>query len=136
GTAFPDGALRNGELVPQLGGVFTTLFLHRILAAAVFVLVLYTAIRAWTTSPGRAEAVLFSSLALGLFVVQIMLGAVLVWSRLAPAAKVGHVVVSSLIWGALVALATTSYRSARGSIVPGAEAEASAARPSGAGAVR
>jgi len=136
GQAFPDWPLMNGKLVPQLGGVFTTMFLHRILAAAVFVLVLYTAIRAWTTSPRRTEAVLFSSLALGLFVVQIMLGAVLVWSRLAPAAKVGHVVVSSLIWGALVALATTSYRSARGSIVPRTEAGASAARPSGAGTVR
>jgi protoheme IX farnesyltransferase len=134
GVAFADWPLMNGKLVPQLGGVFTTMFLHRILAAAVFVLALYTAIRAWTMSPRSRGAVLFSSLAVGLLVVQIMLGAVLVWSRLAPAAKVGHVVVSSLIWGALVALATTSHRVATRAAPAETEAEAGAtARPSGAG---
>ena len=113
GQAFPDWPLMNGKLVPQLGGVFTTMFLHRILAAGVFVLVLYTAVRAWTTSPRHRGVLVFSTLAVCLFVVQIMLGAALVLSKLAPAAKVAHVVVSSLIWGSLVALATTSRRVAQ-----------------------
>jgi protoheme IX farnesyltransferase len=110
GQAFPDWPLMNGKLVPQLGGVLTTMFLHRVLAASVFVLVLYTAVRAWTMSPRHKGLIAFSTLAVGLFAVQIMLGAALVWSRLAPAAKVAHVVVSSLAWGSLVALATTSRR--------------------------
>jgi protoheme IX farnesyltransferase len=110
GQAFPDWPLMNGKLVPQLGGVFTTMFLHRILAAAVFVLVLYAAIRAWTMAPRIMGVLIFSTLTVGLFVLQIMLGAALVWSKLAPAAKVAHVVVSSLTWGSLVALGTASRR--------------------------
>jgi heme o synthase len=130
GLAFADWPLMNGKLVPQLGGVFTTMFLHRVLAAAVALLVLYTAVRAWTMSPRSRDLVIFSTLALGLFVVQIMLGAALVWTRLAPAAKVAHVLVSSLIWGSLVALATVSRRFLRGAVEPQVERDRTSPRRS------
>jgi heme o synthase len=133
GLAFHDWPLMNGKLVPQLGGVFTTMFLHRVLAAAVLLLVLYTAIRAWTLALRFKDLVVFSTLALALFVVQILVGAALVWSNLDPAAKVAHVLVSSLIWGSLVALATVSRRLEQGSSAEteskGPEVEA-ASRPS------
>ena len=41
GLAFTDWPLMNGKLVPALGGAATAMFLHRVLAALVFVLVLY-----------------------------------------------------------------------------------------------
>src|SRR6266540_6620828 len=110
GLAFGDWPLMNGKLVPQLGGVFTTMFLHRVLAAAVGVLVIYTCVRAWTMERRYFDMTLFSTLALGLYAGQVMVGATLVWSRLAGPAKVAHVVLASLIWGSLVALATTSRR--------------------------
>jgi len=123
GLAFTDWPLMNGKLVPQLGGVFTTMFLHRVLAALVGLLVLYTAVRAWTMERRFADLVVFSTLALGLFVAQVIVGATLVWSRLAAPAKVAHVVISSLIWGSLIALATTSRRLVGHRRPPGTEAE-------------
>jgi heme o synthase len=107
GTGWP---LVDGKLVPQLDGVLTAVFVHRVLAALVGLLVLYTAVRSWTMARRFKDLVVLSTLALGLFLAQILLGGALVWSKLAPAARVGHVVVSSLIWGSLVALATTSRR--------------------------
>jgi protoheme IX farnesyltransferase len=74
--------------------------------------------------------VIFSTLALGLFVVQIMLGAALVWTRLAAGAKVAHVLVSSLIWGSLVALATVSHRFVRGAAEPQVERDQTSPRRS------
>jgi protoheme IX farnesyltransferase len=123
GLAFTDWPLMNGKLVPQLGGVFTTMFLHRVLAALVGLLVLYTAVRAWTMERRFTDLVVFSTLALGLFVAQVIVGATLVWSRLAAPAKVAHVVISSLIWGSLIALATTSRRLVGHRPPPGTETE-------------
>jgi protoheme IX farnesyltransferase len=110
GLAFPDWPLMNGKLVPQLGGVATTMFLHRVLAALAGVLVVYVVLRAWTMPRRFFDLTFFSTLALVLFLAQVMLGAALVWTKLGAPATVAHVVVSSLIWGALVALATTSRR--------------------------
>lgn len=110
GLAFPDWPLMNGRLVPALGGAATIMFAHRILAAAVSVLVLFVAVRAWTTANRSKDLVALSTLALGLFAAQIMVGAANVLSRLAPAAVVAHVTLSALIWGDLVALATMSRR--------------------------
>ncbi len=110
GLAFPDWPLMHGKLVPQLGGVATTMFLHRVLAAAVGLLVLYMALRAWTMPRRFFDLTFFSTLALVLFLAQVLVGAALVWSKLGAPAKVAHVVLSSLIWGSLVALATTSRR--------------------------
>ena len=110
GLAFDDWPLMNGKLVPALEGVASAMFTHRVLAAAGFLLVLYTAVRAWTMAPRSKDLVVLSSTALGLFVVQIMVGAANVWSRLRPAAVVAHVALSVLIWATLVALATVSRR--------------------------
>jgi protoheme IX farnesyltransferase len=61
--------------------------------------------------PNRSrDLVVLSSLALGLFIAQIMVGAALVWTHLDAAPKVAHVVLSELIWGSLIALATVSRR--------------------------
>jgi heme o synthase len=110
GLAFTDWPLMHGKLVPQLGGVFTTMFLHRVLAAAVVVLVLYVCVRAWTMDRRYFDLTLFSTLALGLLVVQVLVGALLVWTKLSAPAKVAHVVLAAMVWGSLVALATTSRR--------------------------
>ncbi|MGZ8585769.1 MAG: COX15/CtaA family protein, partial [Actinomycetota bacterium] len=52
GLAFRDWPLMDGRLVPALGGAATLMFVHRVLAAAVMVLVIWQAIRARTT-PAR-----------------------------------------------------------------------------------
>jgi len=110
GLAFTDWPLMNGRLVPALGGAATAMFLHRVLAASVFLLVLWVAIRARTMTPRSKDLVVFSTLALALFLAQIVSGALNVWSRLRPWAVVLHVGLSVLIWATLVALATVSRR--------------------------
>jgi heme o synthase len=100
----------DGRLVPTLGGAATWMFAHRLLAAAVLVLVVWLAIRARTMANRSRDLVVLSTAALGLFVAQVLVGAANVWSELAPAAVTAHVAVSALIWGVLVAIATVSRR--------------------------
>ena len=117
GVAFTDWPLTNGRLVPTLGGVTTPMFLHRVLALAAFLLVLWTTIRARTMRPRSRPLVTLSSLALLLFVAQIMVGAANVWTRLRPWAVVLHVAFAVLVWATLVALAAASRRLASPSVV-------------------
>jgi protoheme IX farnesyltransferase len=110
GLAFTDWPLMNGRLVPALGGAATTMFLHRVLAALVFVLVLYVMVRARTMTARVRDLVRFSTLLAALFVAQIVVGAAQVWTRLKPWPVVGHVALSVLIWATLVVLTTVAYR--------------------------
>ncbi len=112
GLAFVDWPLMNGRLVPALGGAATAMFAHRVLAASVFLLVLWVAIRARTMAARSKDLVVLSTLTFCLFMGQIVSGALNVWTRLRPWAVVLHVALSVLIWATLVALATVSRRPA------------------------
>jgi len=109
---FTDWPLMDGRLVPTLGGAATAMFLHRVLAAASLLLVLWLAIRARTLPRRSRDLTALSTLALALFVAQVMVGAANVWTRLRPWAIVLHVALSVLIWAALVALATLARKDA------------------------
>ena len=126
GLSFTDWPLMNGRLVPALGGAATAMFAHRVLAAVVFLLVLWVAIRARTMASRSKDLVVLSTLALCLFVGQIVSGALNVFSRLRPWAVVLHVALSVLIWATLVALATVSRKlavHARGGVEPAIDTE-------------
>ncbi len=115
---FTDWPLMDGRLVPTLGGAATAMFLHRALAAAAMLLVLWTAIRARTGDGRREVLVRLSTTALALFVAQVLVGAANVWTRLQPWAVVAHVALSVLIWATVVALATMARL---GRTAPGTE---------------
>ena len=126
---FTDWPLMDGRLVPALGGAATAMFAHRVLAASTFLLVLWTAIRARTMAARSRDLVRLSTLALLLFVGQILSGAANVWTLLRPWAVVLHVALSVLIWSTLVALAGVSrLRAARrtdpGPAAPGGDGSA------------
>lgn len=109
GLAFSDWPLMDGRLIPAASSTSQALQLsHRLLAVAVGVLVAVTAARSWRSRALRPALAALSLTAAGLFVVQVMIGAVLVWSDLSQPAIVAHVVVSSLVWGTLVAAAATA----------------------------
>jgi len=127
GIAFTDWPLMDGRLVPTLGGVRTPMFLHRVLAFSAFLLVLWTAIRARTMRSRSSALVTLSTVALGLFAAQIMVGAANVWTRLRPWAVVLHVAFAVLVWTALVALSAVS----RSLAAPADAAEALEARRNG-----
>ncbi len=114
GLAFTDWPLMDGKLVPALGGADTAMFLHRILAALVFLLVLFAMIRARTMAQRSKNLVALSTLAVALFVAQILVGAAQVWTRLKPWAVVMHVALSVLVWACLVTLATVASARAAG----------------------
>ncbi len=105
---FTDWPLMDGRLVPALGGAATVMFVHRVLAASTFLLVIWTAIRVRTIATRSRDLVRLSTLALLLFVGQIFSGAANVWTRLRPWAVVLHVALSVLIWATLVVLAALS----------------------------
>jgi len=129
GLAFTDWPLMNGRLVPALGGAATAMFVHRVLAAFVFVMVLYLMVRARSMAGRSRELVTLSTITVALFVIQIVVGAAQVWSRLKPWAVAGHVTLSVLIWASVVALATVARYLAEAA--PEAEA---VAEPPGAAA--
>ncbi|MEX0833699.1 MAG: heme o synthase [Actinomycetota bacterium] len=110
GLAFRDWPLMDGKLVPALGGIATPMFLHRLLAAAVCLLVIYTAVRARASSTRNPALIKISSLVVVLFAVQILVGAANVWTGLSTASVVAHVTLSALTWAAVVALATAATR--------------------------
>jgi protoheme IX farnesyltransferase len=125
---FTDWPLMDGRLVPTLGGAATAMFLHRVLAAVSFLLVLWTTIRARTSPVRDPWLVRLSTTAAVLFAAQVLVGGANVWTRLRPWAVVAHVALSVLIWATLVALAVVAARTGpRAAPTPDARA---GARPS------
>jgi heme o synthase len=109
---FTDWPLMDGRLVPTLGGAASAMFLHRVLAAVSFLLVLWTTVRSRAARVRDPWLVRLSTTAALLFAAQILVGAANVWTRLRPWAVVAHVALSVLIWAALVALAVVAARTA------------------------
>src|SRR5438093_13697712 len=92
-----------GRVVPALSALRPALhFAHRALAAAVFVLVAWLAVREWRSRSTQTVAAALAFIAAGLLAAQILIGAANVWSRAAPAAVTAHVAIAAQIWRALV----------------------------------
>ncbi len=127
GLAFTDWPLMNGRLVPALGGAATAMFLHRVLAAGVFILVLYQLVRARSMPEHQPGLAKLSTLAAALFLAQIVVGAAQVWTRLKPWAVVLHVGLSVMIWATMIAIVTVARRSGERQA---AEPESGTSRPS------
>jgi heme A synthase len=119
GLVFGTWPLMNGRLVPHLSSTPAALqFLHRLLALVVGAGVGALAVWAWRQREAHRAAAVFAMVAAGLYAVQVMIGAALVWSGRAPPAIVAHVAVSSLVWGSLVATATVSRATSDGVAPP------------------
>jgi len=110
GLVFLDWPLADGRIVPVLEGEAPAVFLHRVLAAAVAVLALWTAIRARAMPRRRRSVVALSALVLALVGAQVLVGAAVVWTRLSAAAVTAHVALSASIWALAVALAVLAQR--------------------------
>lgn len=109
GNAFGDWPLMGGRLVPDLGvEQFAVHFLHRALAAGVAVVVLVVGIRFVKRKQKLPLQAKLAHSAMGLYAVEIAIGALNVWTGLAPVAVTLHLAVGALIWGCLVALAVVT----------------------------
>lgn len=106
GLAFPDWPLMGGRVLPSLSRLPLALhFTHRVLAAAVFGLVVLLLLRARRQRAERPAVAALSYVAAGLFAAQVLVGAANVWSRLSTPAVTAHVALAGLLWGAVVAAA-------------------------------
>lgn len=109
GNAFGDWPLMGGRLIPDLGvEQFAVHFLHRVLAAAVGVVVFVVGIRFVKRKRELPLQAKLAHSAIGLYAVEIAIGAINVWTALSPAAVTLHLAVGALIWGCFVALAVVT----------------------------
>jgi protoheme IX farnesyltransferase len=97
-----------GGVLPDGGTLQWVHFLHRVLAALVFGHVIALTLR--TRRDLRKPVRMWGWTVLGLYSAQILVGAANVWTRLVPAAVLGHVIGGALTWASLVALLVVSRR--------------------------
>jgi heme o synthase len=111
GLAFRDWPLMGGRLLPSFApDGATEMFVHRLLALFVAALAVWAVIRARTMVPRSGRLVRLSTLVLALFLGQIVVGALNVWSRLAVVPRAAHVGISALIWASTVILVVVARR--------------------------
>ncbi len=109
GFVFSDWPLMNGRLVPDLSvGVYAIHFVHRALAAVVGVVVMLTAIPVMRRRKELPLQARLSRFAVGFYAVEVLAGALNVWTRLSSAAVTIHLALGALVWMTLVGVAVVS----------------------------
>lgn len=110
GLVFDDWPLMNGRLVPDLGMELQALhFVHRALAAIVGIIVLWFGIRVIRRKATTPIAARFAHVALGLFAVEILIGAMNVWTELNSVVVTLHLATGAAIWASFVATAVVAH---------------------------
>lgn len=139
---FPDWPLMGGAVVPPFGEMPATTAnlafthaMHRYVGIVVGVVLAATWVAAWRGRwSGRISRPLFwlVTLAAALYPLQAVVGALQVWTRLAPWTQTLHVALAAFVWTAAAAAALVSYYGAR-STVPGTAPSAGAGAATSAG---
>jgi len=112
-SSYPDRPpawpLINGQLIPDLSNVvFLVHFVHRALAVVVAVVLFVFCLRVIKQKENHPLAARFAHAALGLFVLETLVGAANVWTDLNPVIVTLHLVFGGLIWSSLIALAVVT----------------------------
>jgi cytochrome c oxidase assembly protein subunit 15 len=104
GLACPDWPLCEGRLIPRFEAHVLIEWFHRLLALIVSLMVFATA--AWVVLQGPVRARLggLAALAVGVLLVQVLLGALTVWKLLSPAVVSSHLAVALLLFSTLLTL--------------------------------
>jgi heme o synthase len=135
---FPDWPLFNGQLVPVLSAdaavaaVQSAQFVHRFVAAIVAVVVWAVAWAVWrAVRSGRASQSVLALVgtAAALYAAQLIVGALQIWTALAPWAVALHVGLGAAIWALLAAGGFLSYYEARTAEVTAGASKATDAEP-------
>jgi len=109
GLACPDWPLCYGQLVPSLTGHVRAHLLHRFAALLTGVLIIVTASAAYRTQTRRPELQAASAIAVGLLIVQMILGGLNIEYRLAEAVTVAHLATAVALFAILVVLAVLAH---------------------------
>jgi heme o synthase len=110
---FGDWPLMGGTFFPPLTELTSAHVLHRWIAVVVGVVVVATAVVAWRTQRAHPMLMRLAVAAGILYPVQALVGGLQVLTKLAPWTQTLHLAFGAAIWGLLVALAITSYYTAR-----------------------
>jgi protoheme IX farnesyltransferase len=120
GLVFPDWPLMNGSLAPaapagreDLTVLYGAHALHRYVAAVVFLILAAVAWVAWRARAAQPRQARLAITILATYGVQVIVGALQVWTLLAPWTQTLHVALGALVWGGTVALAVGAYYEAR-----------------------
>ncbi len=110
--AFRDWPLFDGQLLPEGGHRAMAHATHRFAAAAVGLLLIYLAARAWRE--GHSAIARATALAMALYIAQVFVGAANVWTLIQPAAQASHLALAVAVWATLVTLVVLAWRGAGG----------------------
>jgi heme A synthase len=118
GLACPDWPLCHGRLIPPFQFNVLIEWFHRLAALIVSLLLLATV--AWIAAHSvlRARLGALALLAVGLLLIQVLLGALTVWKLLDPAVVGGHLAVALLFFSTLLVLVLVAGTEAAGSAAP------------------
>lgn len=109
GRAFTDWPLMGGELIPDLRvPEYAIHFFHRAVAAIVGAILLFTLLPVIRKRSEAPMAARLAHVALGAFALEILVGALNVWTGLHPAAVTTHLMLGALIWGSLIGITVVS----------------------------
>jgi len=108
GSSCATWPLCRGSVLPQ-GDAYMIHMAHRIAAALVGVLIAAMTVSAWSRRAWRPELLWASLIALGLFVVQSLVGAVTVWAGFSTALRALHLSMATLLWVSLVFTAALTF---------------------------
>ena len=107
GLVYPDWPLFDGKLVSSGGKLADLHYAHRLLAGILGVLVLVLALS--TRGERRTALIAGVSVAVVLYVAQVLVGAANIWFELATSLRISHLALASALWGVLVFAAAWSY---------------------------
>jgi heme a synthase len=111
GMAIPDFPLAFGRLLPPFWNAGIAVhFAHRLGAVLVTTAILATAGHIWYHHRARRELLRPATLLIGLVLVQITLGAYVVWSGLQPIINTAHVVNGALVLATSLVITLRSFR--------------------------
>jgi heme A synthase len=110
-SSYPDRPpawpLIDGQLIPDLSNsVFLVHFVHRVLALVVAVVLFVFCLR--VIKQKESHSARFAHAALGLFVIETLVGAANVWTDLNSLIVTMHLLLGALIWSSLIAIAVVT----------------------------
>src|SRR3989442_1631514 len=110
GLACPDWPLCYGQLLPSLAGGVGAHLLHRFAAALAGALMVRTAVAVSRAQGSRPRLQAAAGIAVGLLILQIILGALNIEYRLADAVTTAHLATAAALFATLVVLAVLAHR--------------------------
>ena len=100
--------LCQGQVLPE--GLLPTMHMvHRVMALFVGALIVTVLILAWRRRQGRPALGWTAAILGGLFLAQVVVGAMVLWMGFSTGARLAHLAMATLVWIGLAALAVLSY---------------------------